>query len=390
MNIKEFVHSINDEIIEYRRYFHMNPELSKMEYKTQQKIIEILEKYNIKYKKAANTGIVAYIQGTEDGKCVAIRADIDALPIMEKNEVLYKSLNEGVMHACGHDAHTAILLGTCITLNKFKNTFRGTIKCIFQPDEEVSAGAKRIVEEGFMDNPIVNYVIGLHVMPYIESGKIEVKYGRLNASLGTIEIVVNGKSSHAAYPETGVDSITISALVISNLQSIISRNISPLNQAVLSFGTIKGGVKTNIIPSKVEIRGTLRTTDALTRAFIIKRIKEVTYATCEAFGATAEVNYYEGYMELINDDYVIGKIIEVAETEIGSTNIIYKELPSMGGEDFGYYQTRAQGAFFHLGCGNKERNIISSTHTDTFDIDETCLQTGILLQVKNAIKLLDV
>lgn len=386
MNIKEFIHSINDEIKENRRHFHMHPELSKKEFQTQKKIIEILNKYNIKYQKAATTGVVAYVEGKGKGKCVAIRADIDALPILEKNTIPYKSQNEGVMHACGHDAHTAILLGTCITLNKFKESFRGTIKCFFQPDEEVSAGAKRIVEEGFMTNPKVDYIIGLHVMPYIDSGKIEVKYGKLNASLGTIKIVVNGKSSHAAYPETGIDAIAVSAQVINNLQSIISRNISPLNQVVLSFGTIKGGIKSNIIPSQVEIEGSLRTTDQFTRELMVKRIKEVTSSTCKAFNATGEVIYSEGYMELVNDDCVINKIIEVAKEEIGTNNIIYKEFPSMGGEDFGYYLKDSQGAFFHLGCGNITMR--SSTHTDTFDIDESCLELGVLLQVKNAIKLL--
>ena len=250
MNIDGLIKEIEEEIITYRRYFHMHPELSKKEFNTQKKIMEILDSYNISYTAAATTGVVAMIGESNKGKCVALRADIDALPITEMNEVSYKSQHEGVMHACGHDAHTAILLGTAIILKKLESSLKGTIKLIFQPDEEVSAGAKRIVNEGHLENPKVDYVLGLHVMPYLRVGEIEIKHGKLNATTGGVTLRVFGKASHAAYPNTGVDAIVVSANVITALQSIVSRNVSPLNQVVLTFGTIKGGVKSNVISNE--------------------------------------------------------------------------------------------------------------------------------------------
>ena len=389
MNIDGLIKEIEEEIITYRRYFHMHPELSKKEFNTQKKIMEILDSYNISYTAAATTGVVAMIGESNKGKCVALRADIDALPITEMNEVSYKSQHEGVMHACGHDAHTAILLGTAIILKKLESSLKGTIKLIFQPDEEVSAGAKRIVNEGHLDNPKVDYVLGLHVMPYLRVGEIEIKHGKLNATTGGVTLRVFGKASHAAYPNTGVDAIVVSANVITALQSIVSRNVSPLNQVVLTFGTIKGGVKSNVISDFVELKGTLRTTDNKTREFVKQRINEIASSIASGFNATVEVVFSNGYPALINDDFVTDKIIETASKLLGKEKVLYKEFPSMGGEDFGYYQKDAKGAFFHLGSGSKELGPYSSTHSNTFNIDERCLSIGVNLQVNNVLSLLE-
>ena len=389
MNIDGLIKEIEEEIITYRRYFHMHPELSKKEFNTQKKIMEILDSYNISYTTAATTGVVAMIGESNKGKCVALRADIDALPITEMNEVSYKSKNDGVMHACGHDAHTAILLGTAIVLKKIETSLKGTIKLIFQPDEEVSAGAKRIVNEGHLNTPKVDYVLGLHVMPYLRVGEIEIKYGKLNATTGGVTLRVFGKASHAAYPNTGVDAIVVSANIITALQSIVSRNVSPLNQVVLTFGTIKGGVKSNVISDFVELKGTLRTTDNKTREFVKQRINEIASSIALGFNATVEVIFSQGYPALINDDFVTNKIIETASKILGKEKVLYKEFPSMGGEDFGYYQKDAQGAFFHLGSGSKELGPYSSTHSNTFNIDERCLSIGVNLQVNNILSLLD-
>jgi len=389
LNIDGLIKEIEEEIITYRRYFHMHPELSKKEFNTQKKIMEILDSYNISYTTAATTGVVAMIGESNKGKCVALRADIDALPITEMNEVSYKSKNDGVMHACGHDAHTAILLGTAIVLKKIETSLKGTIKLIFQPDEEVSAGAKRIVNEGHLNTPKVDYVLGLHVMPYLRVGEIEIKYGKLNATTGGVTLRVFGKASHAAYPNTGVDAIVVSANIITALQSIVSRNVSPLNQVVLTFGTIKGGVKSNVISDFVELKGTLRTTDNKTREFVKQRINEIASSIALGFNATVEVIFSQGYPALINDDFVTNKIIETASKILGKEKVLYKEFPSMGGEDFGYYQKDAQGAFFHLGSGSKELGPYSSTHSNTFNIDERCLSIGVNLQVNNILSLLD-
>ena len=368
----------------------MYPELSKKEFNTQKKIIEILDSYHIGYVKAATTGVVATIGKISKGKCIALRADIDALPILEMNDVPYKSKIDGVMHACGHDAHTAILLGTCIILKKMESSLKGIVKCIFQPDEEVSAGAKRIVEEGHFNNPPVDYVLGLHVMPYLNVGEIEIKHGKLNATTGGVTLRVYGKASHAAYPNTGVDAIVITANIVTALQAIISRNVSPLNQVVLTFGMINGGVKWNIISDFVELKGTLRTTDNKTREFMKKRITEVASSIALGFDAKTEIIFNEGYPALINDSFVTNKIIETAASILGKEKVLIKEFPSMGGEDFGYYQKNAQGAFFHLGSGSKKLGPYSSTHSNTFNIDERCLSIGINLQVNNVLSLLNI
>jgi len=390
MNIDSLIKEIEEEVITYRRHFHMYPELSKKEFNTQKKIIEILDSYHIGYVKAATTGVVATIGKISKGKCIALRADIDALPILEMNDVPYKSKIDGVMHACGHDAHTAILLGTCIILKKMESSLKGIVKCIFQPDEEVSAGAKRIVEEGHLNNPPVDYVLGLHVMPYLNVGEIEIKHGKLNATTGGVTLRVYGKASHAAYPNTGVDAIVITANIVTALQAIISRNVSPLNQVVLTFGMINGGVKSNIISDFVELKGTLRTTDNKTREFMKKRITEVASSIALGFDAKTEIIFNEGYPALINDSFVTNKIIETAASILGKEKVLIKEFPSMGGEDFGYYQKNAQGAFFHLGSGSKKLGPYSSTHSNTFNIDERCLSIGINLQVNNVLSLLNI
>ena len=387
MNIKNLVENLEDKIIEYRRYLHRHPELSKKEFKTQTFIKKILDENNITYDVGATTGVIGYINKNKRGKCVGLRADIDALPIYEENNMEYKSKNDGVMHACGHDAHTAILLGVGIALNKIKEEINGCVKLIFQPDEEVSSGAKVLIKEGVMDNPKIDYILGLHVMPYLEVGEIEVKNGTLNASSSKVEINVYGKSAHAAYPNMGVDTILVASSIVMNLQSVISRNISPLDQAVLSFGTIEGGIKTNIIPNHVKIKGTLRTVNNESRELIKNRINKIVKNTALAYNAKAECFINDGYPHLINNINVNKHIIENAKN-MDNIKLLYKELPSMGAEDFGYYQKHALGAFFHLGAGNKSIGIISGLHTSTFNIDERCLKIGVELQVRNVISLL--
>ncbi len=389
MNIELLVKEIEEEVISYRRHFHMHPELSKKEFNTQLKIMEILDNYKISYIKVANTGVMATIGNPNKGKCVGVRADIDALPITEKNDISYKSQNDGVMHACGHDAHTSILLGVCIILKKIEASLNGCVKCIFQPDEEVSAGAKRIVNEGHLENPKVDYIIGLHVMPYLRIGEIEIKHGKLNATTGGVTLKVYGKASHAAYPNTGVDAIVVSANIITALQTVVSRSVSPLNQVVLTFGTIKGGVKSNVISDYVELKGTLRTTDNQTREFVKEKITALASSIASGFNAKAEVYFSEGYPALINDEFVTNKIIETSTKILGKDKVLFKEFPSMGGEDFGYYQKDSLGAFYHLGSGSKKLGPYSSTHSNTFNIDERCLSIGVNLQVHNILSLLD-
>lgn len=386
--INKISENIQDWLVNIRRDFHSYPELGRNEFRTQKKICEYLNELGIENYKIAGTGVVGIIKGASNGKTVALRADIDALPMQEKNDVPYKSKIDGVMHACGHDAHIAIQLGAARILNELKEIFSGNIKLFFQPDEEGNGGADIMVREGCMDNLKVDFVLGLHVMGYLETGKIEIKYGKLNASSDGILIKILGKSSHGAYPEKGIDAITTSAYVISALQTLVSRNISPLNSAVLSFGKITGGEVGNSIADEVTLKGTLRTLDKETRKFCKDRITEIATKTAEAFGAKAEININPGYEPLVNDDEIVKVIEEIGIKMLGKENIIYKEFPSLGVEDFSYFLDKAKGAFYHLGCANKEKNITAPNHNSSFDIDEDCLAIGARLQTAITLQLL--
>lgn len=386
--IRKITQRIHPWMKEIRRDFHMYPELGKKEFRTQEKICRYLEEMRIPWEKKAGTGVVGFIQGKSSGKLVGLRADIDALPMQEKNDVSYRSKNDGVMHACGHDAHAAILLGAARVLNELKAAFSGGVKLFFQPDEEGEGGAEIMVKEGCMENPKVDYVLGLHVMAYLETGVVEIRYGKFNAASDSLVIKVFGKSAHAAYPEKGVDAIVASAYMIAALQTLVSRNISPVNSVVLSFGKISGGEVENSLASEVTLTGTLRTLDRETRQFCKTRIEEIAVKTAQAFGANAEINISPGYEPLINNDEVVKVIIETGAELLGKQNIVFKEFPSLGVEDFSYFLDKAKGAFYHIGCGNKTQNITAPNHNSSFDIDEDCLQIGVQLQVINTLKLL--
>jgi len=387
--IKDMTSRIQPWLVEMQRDFHMYPELGKKEYRTQGKICGYLEDMGIQYHKIAGTGVVGLIEGKSSGRVVALRADIDALPMQEKNNVPYKSKNEGIMHACGHDAHTTILLGAAKVLSGLKDTFNGGVKLFFQPDEEGDGGAEIMVREGCMENPAVNYVLGLHVMSYLETGMMEIRYGKFNASSDSIRIRVLGKSAHGAYPEDGVDAIAASAFMITALQTLVSRNISPLNSAVLSFGKISGGEVENALAEEVTLTGTLRTLDKDTREYCKVRIEEIATKTAEAFGARAEILIDPGYEPLINHDEVLKRVEETGAEVLGKENIVYKEFPSLGVEDFSYFLDKAKGAFYHIGCGKRAKNITAPNHNSSFDIDEDCLSVGVQLQVVTTLKLLN-
>lgn len=389
MNLKKRTDEIYDELVSIRRDFHMHPELGQHEIRTQAKICEYLACWGIEYEKIADTGVVGIIRGKQKGKTVAVRGDIDALPINEKNEVPYCSQNSGVMHACGHDVHTTVILGIAKIFKEMEDSIQGNIKLLFQPAEETIGGADRMVKEGCMKNPNVDYVLGLHVMPYIDAGTVELKYGKLNASTDEVIITVRGKSGHGAYPDKGIDAIMISGYVITAVQTLVSRNISPLNSIVLSLGTISGGIKENVIADEVVIKGTLRALDNDTRNFAKKRIKDIVAHTAEGFGGEGIAEFYEGYCSLINNDEVVDVIKENAEKLLGKERVKFKEFPSLGAEDFSYFADACKGGFFHLGCGNSQKGITSNIHTEKFDIDEECIKTGVLLQSENILSLLN-
>lgn len=391
MNTKNRVDEIFDELVAIRRDFHKHPELSGNEIRTGKKICEYLDKWNIEYETGiADTGIVGIIRGQKGvGKTVGIRADIDALPIQEAGDYDYCSINDGIMHACGHDVHTAILLGTGKLLKEMENEISGNIKLFFQPAEEAIGGARRMIEDGCLENPNVDYAIGLHVMPNIPVGKVELKYGKLNGNSGSVRITINGKSGHAAYPDKSVDAVVIAGNVITSLQTLVSRNVSPLNSVVLTFGKLYGGEKANIITDKVVLVGTLRALDTQSRIDAKEKIKRIVESVSVGLGGSADIEFKDGYIALINNDEVVDVIKDTAIEVLGEENIVYKEFPSMGGEDFSYFADKVPSAFYHLGCGNEEKGITEPLHSKEFMVDENCIKTGVKMQVEAVLALLN-
>lgn len=388
-SIKEKIKSMEEEIIAIRRYLHQNPELGNQEFHTMDTISGYLTTWGIEHEKAiAGTGIVGIIRGKKPGKTVGIRADIDALPIDEANEVEYKSVNKGVMHACGHDAHTAILLGVGKVFKQMDDELEGNIKLFFQPAEETTGGADRMIKAGCLEDPKVDYVLGLHVSPNIEVGKIGLKYGKFHAASDMLTIIAKGKSSHGASPDKGIDPMMIAANILLSLQTIPSRNLSPFNPIALTIGEITGGTQGNIIANRVQMKGILRTLDNETRSYTRERIRTIVEKVAEALGGEGELIVHESYPPLINDDLVVEIVEKTAKKIIGEKNIIYKEFPNLGTEDFAYFAQEVKSCFFEIGCRNENLGYVSDLHNECFNIDEECLGLGILLQVENALALL--
>ncbi len=389
MDIKEKIKEILPLTIEARRKFHENPELSTKEVETGKTICEYLDQYGIEYKTGvADTGIVAIIRGKKDGKTVALRADIDALPVNEVNDLPYCSKNEGVMHACGHDAHTAIMLSSAIILKSMEDELCGNVKFFFQPAEEAVGGAERMIKDGCLENPTVSNAIGLHVMPNIPVGKVELKRNKLNGNSGSVKITVKGKQGHAAYPDTAIDAVVIASYVVTALQTLVSRNTSPLNSIVLTFGMIHGGEKSNIIAKEVVLTGTLRALDTQSREKAKETIERIAKNTAISMGGDADIEFKDGYIALINDDNVMDIVEDIAKEVVGKDNIVYKEFPSLGGEDFSYFSDVIPSAFFHLGCGNPSIGACEPLHNDKFLLDEDCMAIGVEIEVKTILKLL--
>lgn len=378
-------------LLEIRRDLHRHPELSQNEIRTSSQICRYLDEWKIPYQsQVAGHGIVALLEGkgTSGRQTVGIRADMDALPLTEPVSHAYCSQNPGIMHACGHDAHVAVALGAAKILKDMENTLPGNVKFFFQPAEETVGGAKRMVEAGCMEHPHVDYVLGLHVMPNREVGTVEYRYGKLNASSDDVRITVTGKSCHGAYPDQGIDSIVIASHLVCALQSLVSRAVSPLHSAVLSFGCIQGGQRPNILCDNVVLQGTLRTTDPATRTFCISYIQKQSRQIAEAFGGTANTVITPGYDALINHGEIVDVIVRNAQKLLGQDHVFSKEFPSLGVEDFSFFLAKAPGAFFHIGCGNTKRGQTAPLHSPEFELDERCIPIGAELQVLNVLSLL--
>jgi amidohydrolase len=325
----------------------------------------------------ADTGVVASVHGQNPGKrTLALRADMDALPIEESNEVPYKSTNPGVMHACGHDVHTSSLLGTANILQKVKESFQGTVKLIFQPGEEkIPGGASLMIKEGVLQNPEVHQIIGQHVMPLIDSGKVGFRQGVYMASADEIYITVKGKGGHGAMPNLNIDPVLIASHIVVALQQVVSRNADPKMPSVLSFGRIIAEGATNIIPDTVKLEGTFRTMDEKWRAHAKQLILRIANGTAEAMGGSCEVNILHGYPYLENHPELTNRTKMHAEGYLGKENVLDIDI-WMAAEDFAYYSQKVDACFYRLGVRNEAKGISSPVHTTTFDIDEDALEVG--------------
>ena len=382
--IQELAAGVLESTIQNRRHLHAHPELSFQEHKTVAFVAAKLDELGIAYKPMANTGLVALITGDKPSdQVVALRADMDALPIQEANEVAYKSTNSGVMHACGHDAHTASLLGTAAILQQLKAEFAGTIKLIFQPAEELlPGGANQMIKEGVLENPKPQAVLGQHVMPFIETGKVGFRSGKYMASTDELYVTVNGKGGHAAQPQQNIDPVMITAQILVSLQQIVSRTANPNTPSVLSFGKVQANGATNVIPNEVKLEGTFRTMDEAWRAEAHTRMKKMAEGIAESMGGSCEFEIRKGYPFLVNEEKLTAQAKQFAQEYLGKENVLDLDI-WMAAEDFAYYSQVTDACFYRLGTRNEAKGITSSVHTPTFDIDENAfaISTGLMAYI---------
>lgn len=388
--IKSLAKEFHQEVIDIRRHLHANPELSFNEFETSKYICDYLDKNNIPYQGGyVKTGIVAHIKGRNpDKKIIALRADMDALPIVETNEVSYKSKNEGVMHACGHDVHTSSVLGVAKILNELKAEFEGTVKIVFQPGEELlPGGASLMIKENALKNPDAELIIGQHVYPQLPAGKVGFRKGMYMASADEIYVTVKGVGGHAALPHKIIDPILIASHIVVALQSIVSRSNNPIVPSVLSFGRIEGLGVTNIIPDEVKLQGTFRTFDEKWRADAKLKMKKMAQGIAEGMGGTCEFVIEDGYPFLVNDRAITSVCWEAANDFLGKENVEALDL-RMTSEDFAYYSQVMPSCFYRLGITNPIDGVQEGLHTSTFDIDEDALETSVGLMSYLAINAL--
>ena len=365
------------EFIGIRQHLHANPELSYREFETSKYVQDRLTEMNIPFEIKAGTGVVGLIKGRESGKkAIALRADMDALPIQEENTIPYRSRHNGVMHACGHDAHTAILLGAAKILNELKNDWEGTVKLIFQPGEEKNpGGASLLIKEAVLEDPAPAAIFGLHVHPSLQTGKLSFRSGKVMASADELYFTIKGPGGHAAAPQSTVDTVLVASQIVVALQQVISRNNNPLSPSVLSITSIQGGFTTNVIPSEVRLMGTFRALDEHWRYSAHELIRKLATGIAVAMGAEIDVHIDVGYPSVQNNEKLNTIARQHAEQFVGSENVLETEM-RMGSEDFGYYTQLIPGCFYRLGVMNIEKGIISGVHTPTFNIDESAIETG--------------
>ena len=375
--IRQLASAYAADTIAIRHHLHAHPELSYQEFNTSAYIQQALTKLGIPFTVMATTGVVGIIEGKDpSSRIVALRADIDALPIQEANDVPYRSTCDGVMHACGHDVHTSCLLGAARILQETKEEWSGTVKLIFQPGEEKNpGGASLLIKEGVLKNPAPSCIVGLHVNPQLEVGKLSFRGGQVMASADELYITIRSKGGHAASPHKTTDTILVASHLIVSLQQIISRNSDPFAPSVLSICAINGGHTTNVIPHEVKLMGTFRAMDEEWRFKAHELIRRHTEGMALAMDAEIELHIDVGYPSVYNNEPLTNEVVSIAQNFFGKERIEETEL-RMGAEDFGYYTREIPGCFFRLGTGNEAKGITSGVHTPTFDIDESAIEMG--------------
>lgn len=381
--INKLADELRTTVVNERRDFHMHPELSNREARTEKVIIAKLLELGLTDLRTnvAHHGVVALLKGGKPGPVVAYRADIDALPINEVHNVPYRSTVPNVMHACGHDAHAAIGLGVAELLSKMRADLPGTVKFIFQPAEEGAptgeeGGAALMIKEGAMDSPKPLAIFGMHTTSDVETGLIGVKAGPAQASANMFDLTIRGKMSHAAHPEKGIDTIVVASECVTALQTIKSRRMDTFEPIILTIGTIHGGNRRNIIAGEVKLEGTIRTFSDAALAEVKQEMNQTLKGVCEAYGATYELHIEEATVPVVNDPGLVTETLPVLRAAVGETNVVAAE-PRMGAEDFSYFQRVVPGFYWRLGSGNKAKGITAEAHTPDFDIDEDCLVVGV-------------
>lgn len=390
--IREIIDDNFDKFVAIRRDIHRHPELGLGEFRTADKIEYHLKEWGIEVSERINkTSVIGIIKGIcDDALVIGLRADIDALPVQELNNHDYKSVYNGKMHACGHDVHIAIQLGAAYVLQQLQNSLPGAVKLLFQQAEESVGGAKTLIDAGALNEPHVSHVLGMHVCPKLEVGTFGIKYDHAYAASDTITIYVHGKSAHAASPQDGVDAIVIASNIVIALQTLISRNTSPLDAAVLSFGVINGGEAHNVIANHVMIRGTLRTLDDEVRKTLKGRMFEVATNIAKSYGGEISLRVETGYDALINDATITTLVADVAKRVLGEDKVKVLKYPSLGVEDFAYFAKARPSSYNRLGVANKEKGITAPLHDGGFDVDEEAIRHGILIQVMSVLALMGV
>jgi amidohydrolase len=381
--IRPAIQSLQEQLVDWRRHLHRFPELGFKEHLTAAFVQEKLTAWGVAYQSGiAGTGILATLSGHKPGPVFAIRADMDALPIQEENEVPYRSCHDGIMHACGHDGHTAIALGTAYFLSQHPETFCGTLKIIFQPAEEGPGGAEPMIAAGVLKNPDVESIIGLHLWNNLPLGTVGVRSGPLMAAVELFDCTIQGRGGHGAIPQQTVDAVVVGAQVVTALQSIVARNVNPLEAAVVTVGKFQSGAAHNVIADTADLSGTVRYFNPALGDLLPKRIEAIIAGICQSYGATYQLNYYKLYPPVINDSTIANLIRSAAESVVETPAGVTPECQTMGGEDMSYFLQAVPGCYFFLGSANPERDLAYPHHHPRFDFDERALGMGVELFVR--------